>query len=91
MSLLDEEAFRSIGELKARCAALEARVASLAAFAAAMLEAHPRRDELQTRWANHLGPAIGQFSELREPEETFGSAIPGWVSWRLGDDATGAG
>ena len=81
--MIDEDIHKSIGELKARCMFLESRVAALTAFACAILEPNAKRDELQTRWANHLGPAVQQFSELGEEQIAAASALPGWVQYRL--------
>lgn len=81
--MIDEEAHRAIGELKARCMMLESRVAALAAFACAMLEGNPRCDELQTRWGKHLGPALEALSGLDQDRIDSASIIPGWVLHHL--------
>ena len=73
-----------IGELKARCIILESRVASLTAFAAALLKDHLARDQIQTRWADYLGPAIEQIGPgLGKDEISFASSVPGWVHHQL--------
>ena len=77
--MTDIEAHRKIGELRARCDILQARVAALTAFACAMLESNPRRDELLTRWGNLLGPALEQFANLDEVSIEHGSMIPTWA------------
>ena len=76
---MTDSSSQQLGELQARCHLLEARVAALTAFACAMLESNPRRDELLTRWSNLLGPALEQFSSLDEISITHGSFIPTWV------------
>lgn len=82
--MINYDASREIGELKARCMLLESKMAALAAFACAILEAHPQQDQLQTRWANHLGPAMDHFlGTLDEPEKTAVTLIPGWVHGHL--------
>lgn len=90
--MINELAHREIGELKARCMMLESRVSALAAFACALLDSNPRKDELQTRWSKHLGPALHQFSGLGEDQKNSGIAIPAWVEFHLsgksGDDPT---
>lgn len=80
---LDLDAYRTIGELRARCDMLEARVAALAAFACAVLEANPRCDELQTRWGKHLGPALNEFAGLEKVQTDAGAAVPAWVMYHL--------
>ena len=80
---LDLDARQTIGELRARCETLEERVAALTAFACAMLDANPRRDELQTRWGKHLGPALSMFAGIEKTQTDAGSAVPGWVMYRL--------
>lgn len=53
--MIDEGAYRSIGELKAKCMLLESQVAALLALTRAGLEMGvPRRDELETRWSKNL-------------------------------------
>ena len=47
-----------LNDLEKRCMVLESQVASIAAFACAMLDGHPQKDVIQTRWGNHLGPAM---------------------------------
>lgn len=88
MDDLDLAMHRSIGELKARCMILESRVAALTAFACALLESNPRRDELQTRWANHLGPAVDQFAGLGKEQTNFAASVPAWVEHHLANPDT---
>ncbi len=85
----DLDAHREIGELKARCDILSARLAALTAFTCAILESNPRKDELQTRWAKHLGPAIEHFSKLDDVGVKFSASVPAWVATRLGDGLPG--
>lgn len=81
----------SIGTLKGNCIILEARVAALTAFACAILQSNPRRDELQTRWGKHLGPALSMFAGTEKTQTDAGSAVPGWVMYRLqGEPAPGS-
>ncbi|WP_395026272.1 hypothetical protein [Comamonas odontotermitis] len=70
---------RAIGVLQADQKILQARVAALTAFAGAILESNPRRDELLTRWGHLLGPALHQFADLEKLSSDAGSFIPFWV------------
>lgn len=72
-----------IGTLKARCMILESQMAALTAFTCAILETHPRRDEMQTRWSKHLGPALERFSSLSEDQTAACVSIPAWVAGHL--------
>lgn len=76
---------RLIGELQAKCDILEAQVAALSAFACATLDSNPRRDELQTRWAIHLAPAIKNFSQYNDQRILWASMVPGWIDQRLSE------
>lgn len=73
-----------LGQLKARCMILESRMASLAAFTAALLKDHPARDQLQTRWADYLGPALQQIGPGLDKENVdFAASVPGLVQHLL--------
>lgn len=78
------ELSREIGALKAQCMIADARVAALAAFAAALLKDHPARDQIQTRWAQYLGPALLEIGPGLGADETkMASMVPGWVGHQL--------
>lgn len=82
----DIAAQQKIGDLKARCDILEARVAALIAFTAAILQDHPRRDLLQTRWANAIGPALLQIGPgLGDLAQNQSTAVPGWATHYIED------
>lgn len=74
-----------IGELQAKCDILQAQVAALTAFACATLDSNPRRDELQTRWAIHLAPAIKNFSQYNDQRIQWAATVPGWIDQRLSE------
>ncbi len=77
--MTDQKAHQLIGDLQARCTALEARLASLTAFSAAMLEFHPQRDVLLTKWATLQAAALEQFAALDEFSIQQCALIPAWV------------
>lgn len=77
--MTDPEIQRAIGELQAQQKIMKARVAALTAFACAMLESNPRRDELLTRWGHLLGPALDQFADLEKASTDAGELIPLWA------------
>ncbi len=81
--MTDVQAHAEIGALAARCDILAARVAALTAFACALMETHPKRDELSTRWANNLGPALESLATLNDDGIQFGATIPAWVDHPL--------
>lgn len=69
-----------IGALRARCMILESRLTALTAFVAALLKDHPQRDQLQTRWADYLGPAMEECGPgLGSDEIRAASLLAGWV------------
>ena len=81
---MDIKTAEDIGALQARCMILESRVAALAAFASALLKEHPQRDQIQTRWANHLGPALQEIGPgLGKDEVNMASTLPGWVQHQI--------
>ena len=81
---MDIKTAEDIGALQARCMILESRVAALAAFASALLKEHPQRDQIQTRWANHLGPALQEIGPgLGNDEVNMASTLPGWVQHQI--------
>ena len=71
-----------IGNLKARVMILESHVAALAAFACAMLDSHPQRDVIETRWGKHLGPALHRFGDI-DAGATPAAGLVEWVSGHL--------
>jgi hypothetical protein len=79
-----ESIHHDIGALKAQCMILESRVAALAAFVAALLKDHPQRDQLQTRWAEYLGPALHEFGPgLGSDEVSMAVSLPNWIQHQL--------
>ncbi|MGE4240338.1 hypothetical protein [Ramlibacter sp.] len=85
---MDKETADAIGALTARCEALDARVAAMAAFAAAVLKDHPHRDLLQTRWGDYLGPALLDLGPGLEPQDLDrGASVPGWVASQINKPA----
>ena len=75
---------RDIGALQARCMILESRMTALTAFVAALLKNHPQRDQLQTRWADYLGPAMQELGPgLGNDEINMASSVPGWVHHQI--------
>lgn len=71
--------------LQQKVEALEARVAALTAFACAMLDANPRRDELQTRWAMHISPALTRFAALDDIGRKCAATVPAWIDQRMSE------
>lgn len=69
----------SLGELQAKVHLMEARVASLIAFTVAVVESHPQKDILMTRWMNAVEPTLIQFSTLGPVHRYHGGFVPGWV------------
>lgn len=69
----------TLGELQAKVQLQEARIASLIAFASAVVESHPHKDVLLTRWANEIGPSLEQFGTLDNFPIEMASFIPLWV------------
>lgn len=69
----------SLGELQAKVHIMEARVASLIAFATAVVDSHPQKDILRTRWAKELDPALGYFATPGAVHKFHGSFLPEWV------------
>lgn len=73
-----------LDDLEKRCLELEARTAALTAFATAVLESHPQRDAMETRWVNQLGPALHEFlGATAEPQLSMASRVLTWVHGRL--------
>jgi hypothetical protein len=84
--MLNEDIYRDIGKLKAKCEILEARVASLTAFTCALIESHPSKDVLLTKWANNLGPALHEIGPgLGEAVNKIAASVPGWVQHQLNE------
>ena len=78
--MIEENIYKDIGALKAKCDALNARVTALTAFACAVLESHPAKDILLTQWADNLGPAMNEIGPgLDESLTKIASGVPGWV------------
>lgn len=71
--------------LQQKVEALEARVAALTAFACAMLDSNPRRDELQTRWAMHISPSLTRFAALDDIGRKCAATVPAWIDQRLSE------
>lgn len=69
----------SLGELQAKVHLMEARVASLIAFATAVVDSHPQKDILRTRWAMEVDPALAYFASLGPVHKYHGSFLPQWV------------
>lgn len=85
MTDVSTAAYESIGELKARCESLEAKVAALTAFACTMLEHSPSRDMLQTRLVvTHLGAALAELGpDLGHAGTTAAASVPAWIDHYL--------
>ena len=81
---MDEDITQAIRKLTARCTVLDARVAALTAFAAAVLKDHPQRDLIQTRWSEYLGPALHEAGPgLGQSEIEVAADLPAWVSLQV--------
>ena len=75
---------RDVGALQARCMILESRLAALTAFVAALLKDHPQRDQLQTRRADYLGPALHEIGPgLGADQVKMATILPGWVQHQI--------
>lgn len=69
----------TLAELQTKVHEMEARVASLIAFTAAVVESHPQKDILVTRWMNEVDPSLTQFATLGPVHQYHGGFVPGWV------------
>lgn len=69
----------TLAELQAKVHYMEATVASLIAFTAAVVESHPQKDILMTRWVNAVEPSLIQFATLGPVHQHQGGFVPGWV------------
>ena len=70
----------ALTHLLARCMYLESQVAALAAFACAAIEVSgSKRDELETRWTKHLGPAMIKMGHFDEDHKSVSAAFPAWL------------
>lgn len=80
-----------LGELKAKITLQESRIAALVAIACSLLEGHPQRDVVETRWSKNLGPALQRFGQLDDEGIKAASGLAGWVSGHLEAGGSGTG